>query len=77
MNIICKFIRQKLRAYNKEKQEKMIQDILETTKSTNKINKNKAIGENWTAYIEDPKGEKVCEREKINKSNYPILSKIV
>ena len=39
---------------NKQKQEKMVQNVLET-KSTRIINENRALGKKWAAQTGDPK----------------------
>lgn len=47
-SLICKLINKSLREYNHDKKSAMIQQILDSTRSTKSIKKNLMLGKNWT-----------------------------
>ena len=60
MNLICKVIRQKLREHNYEKEKRIILDmVLETTRSTKKMGRERSLGINWINYMKDDKDKKM------------------
>lgn len=56
--------RQKLIVYNKMKQKKKLQRIFWKQQRVKKINKNRALGNKWTTYVEHSKGNKLYQREE-------------
>ena len=64
-NLICKVVKQKLRKYNEDRRNEMIQEILENTRNNKKIRKKLSIGKTWISYLRDEEGKKVYSRDGI------------
>ena len=67
LNLLSKIIRKKIHQFKWEENQKIIQEILDDTKSTKKINKKLALGKCWMSYMLDSNNGKLYEREQINK----------
>ncbi len=67
INLLNKLIRRKTRDNRNEKTNKIIQEILDKTKSTKKINRQLSIGTRLTTYLTDNKNQKIYDRSSINK----------
>ncbi len=68
LNLMCKLIKQKLRIYNKEKNNECIKNILETTKSTKTIRKSLSLGNQLITYLWDEDDQKIYSRIGINET---------
>ena len=66
LNMICKKIKKDLRNFNMEKNERLITEILDSTKSIKQMKKNRTLGKNYTTYLTDKNGNKIYDRKKIN-----------
>ena len=65
LNLISKLLRGKRNERIKERDRKMLQDILENIKSTKKAKKYLSLGNNWATYLIDNKEQKIANRVKI------------
>ena len=68
LNLICKLIKKKLRDWNETKRNQMIQEVLETTKSTKTIRNNISTGRQWINKLQNNSGEQITDRKEINKT---------
>jgi len=64
--VVSKLIRKKVRDFKREKEEKIIEEILEKTRSTKRIRKELAKGKGYITYLTDEVGNKIYERNEIN-----------
>lgn len=77
LNIVCKYVKRKLRIFNENENREMTESIDETIKSTKTVNRNLAIGGKWTTYIEDTRDEKKYNGTEINNTitEYRVIVK--